>query len=177
MHNDSMFSYCPRCASKEIQFKDGKLFFCPDCHFTYYHNTAAACGIIIESDGKIVTLVRGKNPGKGKLDFPGGFVDPNEGIIDAIRRECCEEISWDPGTKLNLLASFPNKYPYKDIVYNTCDVFFTVNVPGLTEKDFTLDEENIQLYLTEPRNVNIEDFAFASAKEAFLRFINFYDRT
>ncbi len=141
-----MFRYCPRCASKAIQCKDDKLFFCPECHFTYYHNTAAACGIIIESDRKILVLQRGKEPGKGKLDFPGGFVDPGEGIIDALRRECREELSWDPGSNLNLLASFPNRYPYKDIVYNTCDIFFTVNIPGLHENDLVLNEENSRFY-------------------------------
>ncbi len=162
-----MFQYCPRCASKEIQFEAGKRFFCPECHFTYYHNTAAACGIIIESDGKIVTLVRGKDPGKGKLDFPGGFVDPDEGVIDALRRECREEVSWDPGEKLYFLASFPNRYPYKDILYNTCDMFFTVNIPGLDERDFTLDEENSGIRFAAPENINPDDFAFVSAKNAF----------
>ncbi|MDR2900496.1 MAG: NUDIX domain-containing protein [Treponema sp.] len=167
-----MFHYCPHCASPDIQFTEGKLFFCPACSFTYYHNTAAASGIIIESDGRILTLVRGKEPGKGKLDFPGGFVDPGEGIIDAICRECREELSWDPGKNINLLASFANQYPYKNILYNTCDVFFTVNVPGLHETDFSLDEENSQLYITEPKNINPDDFAFVSARKAFLLYLN-----
>jgi ADP-ribose pyrophosphatase YjhB (NUDIX family) len=167
-----MFRYCPHCASEKIQFVEGKKFFCPNCGFTYYHNTAAACGIIIESDGKILTLIRGKEPGKGKLDFPGGFVDPAEGVIDALRRECREELSFDIGEKLNLLASFPNQYPYKDILYNTCDVFFTVNIPHLSEKDFTLDEENSALYFDFPSNINPLDFAFVSARKAFAAYMN-----
>lgn len=167
-----MFQYCPRCASKGIQFQDGKRFFCPECNFTYYHNTAAACGIIIESDGKILTLVRGKEPGKGKLDFPGGFVDPAEGIVDAVRRECREELSFDPGEKIRFFASFPNQYPYKDVIYNTCDIFFTVNIPCLKEKDFVLDEENSRLYLVDPKTINPDDFAFVSARNAFLVYIS-----
>jgi 8-oxo-dGTP pyrophosphatase MutT (NUDIX family) len=180
-----MFRYCPHCASTQIQFTDGKKFFCPECNFTYYHNTAAACGIIIESDGKILTLVRGKEPGKGKLDFPGGFVDPCEGVIDALRRECREELSWDPvdprdpgdsnGT-LHFLASFPNQYPYKDILYNTCDVFFTIHVPGLHENNFTLDEENLQLHFAELDTINLDDFAFESAKKAFLCYLAFKEK-
>ncbi len=168
-----MFRYCPNCASKEIQFIQGKLFVCPLCGFTYYHNTAASSALIIESDGKIVTLIRGNEPGKGKLDFPGGFADPDEGIIDAIRRECREELSWDPGDDIKLFASFPNKYLYKNISYNTCDMFFTVNVSGLQENDFTLDEENTRLYLAEPESIIPDDFAFISAKNAFLAFLAF----
>ncbi len=163
-----MFTYCPNCSSKKIQFKEGKLFFCPHCNFTYYHNTAAACGLIIASDNRIVTLVRGKEPARGKLDFPGGFVDPGEGIIEALRRECREELSWDPGPELQLFASFPNRYPYKDIIYNTCDMFFTVNIPGVDEKDFILDEENILVYFAEPETIDPEEFAFVSTKKAFL---------
>jgi 8-oxo-dGTP pyrophosphatase MutT (NUDIX family) len=172
-----MFRYCPYCASTEIQFTEGKRFFCPACNFTYYHNTAAACGIIIESDGKILTLVRGREPGKGKLDFPGGFVDPDEAVIDAIRRECREELSWDPCAHLNLLASFPNKYPYKNILYNTCDVFFTVNISGLNESNFILDDENVHFNLIEPQKINPNDFAFVSARKAFLTFMQTKETT
>ena len=163
-----MFTYCPNCASKDIEFKEGKLFFCPRCNFTYYHNTAAACGLIIISDERIVTLVRGKDPAMGKLDFPGGFVDPGEGIIEALRRECREELSFDPGGDIQLLASFANQYPYKNIMYNTCDMFFTVRIPGLQEKDFTLDEENSAVRIAGPLELDVEDFAFVSTKKAFL---------
>jgi tRNA(Ile2) C34 agmatinyltransferase TiaS len=43
-----MFQYCPACASKNIQF-GGNKFHCPDCGFTYYHNTAAASGCVIKT--------------------------------------------------------------------------------------------------------------------------------
>lgn len=165
-----MFKYCPNCSSKEIRFKDDRYFFCPDCNFTYYHNTAAACGLIISSGSGIFVLVRAKDPGKGKLDFPGGFVDPGEGIAEALRRECREELSWDPGVGVQLLASFGNRYPYKNIVYNTCDVFFTIDVPGLSVKDFVLDRENSAVRFVDPDTLAPEDFAFASTRKAFLAF-------
>jgi ADP-ribose pyrophosphatase YjhB (NUDIX family) len=112
--------------------------------------------------------VRGKEPGKGKLDFPGGFVDPNEGVIEALRRECREELSFDPGENINFLASFPNQYPYKNVVYNTCDMFFIVKVSGLNEKDFTLDTENSGVSFLKPEEIDPQDFAFVSARKAFM---------
>ena len=141
-----MFQYCPSCTSKKIQFT-GKKFFCPDCGFTYYHNTAAASGCVISSGGRVMLLTRGKEPALGKLDLPGGFVDPGEGVLEGLVRELREEIGWTPPIPpgkspeefFTLFASFPNTYPYKNIVYNTCDMFFTVSIPGLSEKDFHIE--------------------------------------
>ena len=123
-----MFRYCPSCASQNIRFEREKVFHCPDCGFTYYHNIAAATGCVIQAGGKVLFLVRGKEPAKGRLDLPGGFVDRGEGALEGLRRELREEIGWEPpeGAKLELFASFPNVYPYKGIVYQTCDFFFTV---------------------------------------------------
>ena len=74
----------------------GNRFFCPDCDFVLYQNTAAATGCVIETDGKILLLVRGKEPSVGKLDLPGGFVDPGEGVLDGLLRELQEELGWQP---------------------------------------------------------------------------------
>jgi ADP-ribose pyrophosphatase YjhB (NUDIX family) len=52
--------------------------------------------------------VRAKEPAKGKLALPGGFVNPDEGAFEGLRRECLEEISWDPGPEAFRYASFPN---------------------------------------------------------------------
>ena len=174
-----MFQYCPSCASKNIQFKGNK-FRCPDCGFVYYHNTAAASGCVIRAGEKVVLLVRGKEPALGKLDLPGGFVDPGEGVIEGLCRELREEIGWEPPiprSKLSeaftLFASFPNIYPYKNIVYNTCDMFFTVSVPGLTEKDFRLEAEEIAgVRFMRPREINPEDLAFESTKRAIQALIS-----
>jgi 8-oxo-dGTP pyrophosphatase MutT (NUDIX family) len=182
-----MFKYCPNCASTKIQFTDNRKFFCPDCGFVYYHNTAAATGCIISTGETIVLLVRGKDPAKGKLDLPGGFVDPAEGVLEGLRRECREELGFDPEaavqgddrlpaamppagvrpSRFSLFASFPNVYPYKGIVYNTCDMFFTITVPGLSEKDFHLEAGEIAgVRFVRPEEVNYDELAFDSTRRA-----------
>ena len=169
-----MFQYCPACGLKNIHFERNK-FSCPDCGFVYYHNTAAATSCIICSGEKILLLKRNKDPGKGKLDLPGGFVDPNEGIIEGLRRELKEELGWQPEVKqgtspfevFKLFASFPNTYPYKNIIYNTCDLFFVVSASGLTEKDFTPEKEEIaDLFFINPNEIKNEDLAFDSIRRA-----------
>jgi hypothetical protein len=134
-----MFKFCPSCAAEKIVFSRNA-FRCPDCGFVYYHNTAAATGCVIsvpETAGgpRLLFLVRGKEPAKGKLDLPGGFVDPGEGALECLYREFKEEIGCTPpvpaGVPLTeiftLVASFPNVYPYKNIPYNTCDLYFSLD--------------------------------------------------
>ena len=176
-----MFQYCPSCGKKNITAK-GNRFFCPDCAFVYYQNTAAATGCVIQAGDKVLFLVRAREPSSGKLDLPGGFVDPGEGVLDGLLRELREELGWEPpvppGMPLaevfTLFASFPNTYPYKNIDYNTCDMFFTVSAPGLTEKDIHVQAEEITgIRFLRLDDLNQEDLAFNSVRralEAFKRF-------
>jgi len=199
-----MFQYCPKCASQRIKFEQGKVFRCPDCGFVYYHNTAAATGCIIvvpdnaaappasaDAAGqqftgqqltgqRLLFLVRGKEPATGKLDLPGGFVDPNEGALEGLYRELREEIGWAPPVAENtpleniftLFASFPNVYPYKNVSYNTCDLYFYVVAPGLREQELCLEKAEITgIRLLKPEEINYEDFAFTSTQKAVRTFI------
>jgi ADP-ribose pyrophosphatase YjhB (NUDIX family) len=163
-----MFKFCPSCASINIRFEQQKFFHCNECGFVYYHNTAAAVGCIIDNGGKILFLTRAEDPQKNKLDIPGGFVDPEEGIFDALLRECHEELRWRPDiSSVCLYASFPNKYPYKNIVYNTCDMFFYTCARGITEKEFYFQKEEISdITFIEYDKINLDDLAFESTKKA-----------
>jgi len=178
-----MFQYCPSCGRKGIRFEKNK-FDCPSCGFVYFHNTAAATGCIIQAGERIVLLVRGREPGKGKLDLPGGFVDPGEGILEGLVRELREELSWEPpilpGQSLadffKLFASFSNKYPYKNITYNTCDVYFTISVPGLSEKDLKAEADEITgIRFLRPGEISLDDMAFDSTRRAIEAFKSFFN--
>ena len=178
-----MFTFCPSCASEKISFEEGKVFRCPNCGFHYYHNVAAAtaCLISVPADGgehsaqRLMFLVRGREPAKGKLDLPGGFVDPGEGALEGLYRELREEIGWTPpvppGAALSrvftLFDSFPNVYPYKGIMYNTCDLCFSVSAPGLTEQDLRLEQDEIAgVRFLKPEEIDYDEIAFTSIKRA-----------
>lgn len=195
-----MFNFCPSCASKNIIFEDGRVFRCPDCGYVYYHNTAAATGclIVVPDHGaakacgaaktggeKFVFLVRGKEPGKGKLDIPGGFVDPGEGALEGLYRELREEIGWMPpvpqcenGLQSGLagvfkfFASFSNVYPYKGVNYNTCDLYFSVSAPGLTPQDLRLEQAEVAgVRFLKAEEIDYNEFAFESTKRAVKAFL------
>ncbi|GHV37529.1 hypothetical protein AGMMS49546_05560 [Spirochaetia bacterium] len=169
-----MFKYCPSCGSEKIAFDNSHKFSCPACGFVYYHNTAAATGCVISTRQGLMLLVRGRDPAKGKLDLPGGFVDPGEGAFDGLRRELREEIGWvpPPGAAFTLFASFPNIYPYKNIVYNTCDLFFTIDAPDLTAGDLKLEAAEISgLMFVKPADIKPDDLAFESTKRAIKAYL------
>lgn len=127
MKND--FAYCPNCGGKNIKNVNMRKWLCADCGFDLYNNVASAVGLVIQTaQGKILLEKRAKEPRKGFLAFPGGFVDPDETAEEACLRECKEEIGVEP-TSLRYIASFPNTYEYKHIQYKTCDLFFEATLP------------------------------------------------
>jgi 8-oxo-dGTP diphosphatase len=46
---------------------------------------------VAERDGKILLVLRGENPGKGLWGLPAGFMEIDETVEQAARRECLEE--------------------------------------------------------------------------------------
>lgn len=127
------FNMCPRCGSKEIKKINNRQWKCPDCGFDLYNNVASAVGLVIKDrEGKILLEKRAKEPRKGFLAFPGGFVDPDESAEEACVRECMEETGVKP-VSLKYIASFPNTYEYKTITYKTCDMFFEAVLPENAE--------------------------------------------
>jgi len=149
----------------------------------YYHNTAAATGCIIVADGRLLFLIRGKEPSIGKMDLPGGFVDPGEGALEGLYREIREELGWSPpipqgaplGKVFTFFASFHNRYPYKNIIYNTCDMYFYLSAPGLCERDLNLEKSEISaVRFLKPEEIDMEGIAFDSTRQAVQAYLQLY---
>jgi len=173
MKND--FNFCPECGSKNIQNLNNKKWRCPDCDFTLYPNVAAAVGVFIYDDDKnFIFEVRAKNPQKGMLSQPGGFVDSDEAAEDAVRRECMEELGVEV-TDIKYLCTCPNDYEYKEIAYKTCDMFFTAKLSGSKKIEEFIKEihaqesevQNIQVCkIQKSDDIEKYPFAFKSTKNA-----------
>ncbi len=87
--------FCPRCGhALEIRPAEDhhNRPICPACGFIVYLNPPIAAGVIAErADGKIALVLRGEHPGKGLWGLPAGFMEINETVEEAARRECLEE--------------------------------------------------------------------------------------
>lgn len=122
---ESIFKHCPNCTSTNIEFPNNVRFLCHDCGFTYFHNIAAAVAVVFCHNDRILFTVRNMEPDKGKLDLPGGFIDPEETAQEAACREVREELGMTILPKqLRFLTTFPNNYLYKNVPYRTMDIFF-----------------------------------------------------
>lgn len=114
---------------------------------------------LADETGRILLIRRAKDPGKGKLGPPGGFVDVNETAEIAVRREVKEEVNLDI-LGLRYLASFPNEYLSHGRIWPVLDLFFTARVRAWSELA-ALDE--VESYvLRDPAGVSPAELAFPS---------------
>jgi len=127
--NDA-WKYCPRCGD-ETDTVGSQPFACHGCGYRHYFSPTTAVGALIaDAEGRILFIVRGKDPGKGKLGLPGGFVDAGETAEQAVIREIKEEVNLDV-TNVRYLASFPNKYAFAGVTGPVTDLFFVSTVQTL----------------------------------------------
>lgn len=165
--------YCPKCGARSLRQLSPKKFVCgrEHCQFTAFKNAAAAVAAIIElHDDKIIMTRRGEEPGKGKLDLPGGFVDAHETLEESLEREVKEELGLRI-RDLSYLGSFPNKYPYKGIEYPTVDSVFVCK-PDST--NIQREEVEIEGWETsDPELLDFDDVAFESIRKALERYLGF----
>ncbi|MCE9637100.1 MAG: NUDIX hydrolase [Planctomycetes bacterium] len=87
--------FCPRCAAPLVQtvpaLDTRPRKVCSRCAFVVYVNPKIAAGTIPLRDGKIAMIHRGIEPSKGLWSWPCGYVEIDETVEDAARRETHEE--------------------------------------------------------------------------------------
>src|SRR5699024_5475588 len=97
---------------------------CMACGFVYYFNPSSAVACFIKNaKGELLLVRRGKEPAKGTLDLPGGFVDMFESGEEAARREVREETGLHI-QNCRYLFSLPNLYMYSGFEVHTLDMFY-----------------------------------------------------
>lgn len=166
----SFFKFCPSCASTDFTFPENRRFLCNACGFTYYHNIAAAVAIVFTFEDKILFAVRNIDPDKGKLDLPGGFIDPNETAETAACREIEEElgIAIQP-QDLRYITTSPNNYLYKNVPYRTLDIFYECALPSEVIK-IKAEDEIQELIWVQRSQIDLTKIGFISIRNVIEKY-------
>lgn len=166
----SFFKFCPSCASTDFTFPENRRFLCNTCGFTYYHNIAAAVAIVFTFEDKILFAVRNIDPDKGKLDLPGGFIDPNETAETAACREIEEElgIAIQP-QDLRYITTSPNNYLYKNVPYRTLDIFYECALPSEVIK-IKAEDEIQELIWVQRSQIDLSKIGFISIRNVIEKY-------
>jgi len=171
MKPSQFFHHCPRCGAKQPAPSEGNASFaCAACGFTFYFSAAIATAVFIErDDGRLLFIRRAKEPARGRLVPPGGFVDLGETAEDAVRREVREEAGLEL-EDIRFLCSQPNQYFYRDVTYPVLDFFFMARTVA-AEHARALDDV-VSLGWYRPDDVDVDELAFPSMKAAWRVWIN-----
>lgn len=141
-HPLNVLKFCPKCGSPEFHQSGDKSLKCDQCSFHFFFNSAAAvAALVTDGEGKLMLTTRAVEPDSGKLDLPGGFIDPGESAENAVKRELEEELSMKVKS-LEYIGSAPNEYIFSGYSVFTLDMAFSVipeSVTGLVPMDDILD--------------------------------------
>ena len=167
-HPFSQFHYCPKCGSARFEVHNDKSKQCADCGFVYYFNSSAATvALILNEQGELLVCRRAKEPAKGTLDLPGGFIDMAETGEEGVAREVMEETGLKI-TKAEYLFSLPNIYVYSGFAVHTLDLFFRCAVADLSH--FAAMDDAADVFFLPLEEIRVEDFGLGSIRKGLLKF-------
>ncbi len=167
-HPQEVFKFCPKCGSPRFHVSGERSLKCGDCGFHYYINTSAAvAALVTDGNGKLMMVTRGIEPNYGKLDLPGGFVDHNETVENALKRELFEELGMKIKS-MKFIGSAPNEYVFSGFSVFTVDLAFEV-IPETIEK-FTPMDDILDYHFYAENELEYDDIPAPSIKQFVIDF-------
>lgn len=158
------YTHCPLCGSSDYAHESSGHRHCRACgHRDFNNPITAVAALILDPENRLLLIRRAKDPGKGRLAMPGGFVDAHESLEQAVHREIAEEVGLEL-TAVRYLCSHPNDYTYHDRTRPVCDVFFLARA---TSFNVILQREEVADWQICPlAEINPSELAFDSMRHA-----------
>ncbi|WP_321334361.1 NUDIX domain-containing protein [uncultured Bacteroides sp.] len=168
-HPLTQFEYCPKCGSSQFIINNEKSKKCIHCGFVYYFNpSSATVAFILNEKEELLVCKRAKEPAKGSLDLPGGFVDMNETAEEGVIREVHEETGLIV-QEVRYLFSLPNLYLYSDFKVHTLDAFFFCKVADTSH--FNAMDDVADSFFVPLSNIKPELFGLSSVRKGLTMFL------
>jgi len=161
---EEYFRFCPACGTANPDV--GRIpFRCGQCGYAHFFGPVAAVGgLIVDHRGRLLLVRRATDPGKGKWGLPGGFVDRDETIEQALERETAEETGLHIESA-EFLMTYPNDYNYRGIIMSVIDQFFVCRVTQ-TDRVVLAEQELDHYEWVWPTARHLENMAFHSNRLA-----------
>jgi len=88
---DRQHQFCGRCGTETFRANGERAKKCPKCGLMNFPRLSPAVITLVERDGKAL-LARNAAFTNGMFSILAGFVEPGEGLEEAVRREIMEEV-------------------------------------------------------------------------------------
>lgn len=145
MHRESI-KYCPVCGTglslKKVE--DRKRAVCPACGWINYENPLpCAAALVRNSEGEILLVKRGVEPGKGEWALPSGFIE----IDETPERACLRELKEETGLE-GRIARLVGVYSQESVMYKYVLIAgYQVEARGIPHPGS--DSEGVQFFSAE----------------------------
>jgi mutator protein MutT len=171
-HPLQIFQFCPVCGSAKWVINNFKSKHCLECGFVFYGNPSAAVAcILLQNNKDLLVCRRAKDPAKGMLDLPGGFVDFGETAEEALRRELKEELNieiLDP----QLFTTIPNIYTYSGMQLNTLDLIYIAQIEDSSQ--LCAADDVSEAFFVPLNTISPEEFGLDSIKKGIIALLKEY---
>lgn len=143
-----------------------------NCGFVYYFNSSAATvALILNDKEELLVCRRAKDPAKGTLDLPGGFIDMDETAEEGVAREVLEETGLVVKEAVYQF-SLPNIYVYSDFEVHTLDMFFICKVEHTDHIE--ANDDVTDSFFLRLSDIKTEEFGLNSIRKGLKKFIESY---
>lgn len=169
-HPLSLFRYCPKCGSEHFDIHNEKSKQCANCGFVYYFNpSSATVALILNENNELLVCRRAKDPAKGTLDLPGGFIDIGETGEEGVAREVLEETGLEVQEAVYQFT-LPNIYVYSGFPVHTLDMFYLCKVKDT--RHISAMDDAADAFFMPLAEINPEDFGLGSIRKGLRIFLS-----
>jgi ADP-ribose pyrophosphatase YjhB (NUDIX family) len=161
------YPYCSQCGNQSVIFKIPQhdtlhRHVCDHCNTIFYDNPKVVVGAVTTYQGNFLLCKRAIDPQKGLWTYPAGYLENQESLEDAARREAMEEAG--VSIKLTRLLGI-----YSLTAVNQVHIIYAAE---MIRPDNSPGHESIEVALFKQDQIPWENLAFPVIRWALSAHIN-----